>query len=68
MTIGFLGGKLCVEKCRADALQTSLCSPVAVVLQSNRSRLKALHGWQSESEATAGLLEPTPRWGILVIC
>lgn len=68
MTIGFLAGKLCVEKRWADAPQTSLCSPVAVLLKSNRSPVKALQGWQSESEATARVPEPTPWWGTAVIC
>lgn len=54
MTIGFLGGKLCVEKWRADVLQPLLCCPVAVLLRRNHSQVKALHGWQGELEATAG--------------
>lgn len=54
MTIGFLGGKLCVEKCLADVLQPLLCCPVAVLLRSNHSQVKALQGWQGEWEATAG--------------
>lgn len=53
MTIGFLGGKLCVDKCQADVLQPSLSCPVAVLL-SNHSQGKALQGWQGEWEATAG--------------
>lgn len=54
MTIGFLAGKLCVEKCWADVPQTLLCCPVAALLSSNHSQVKALQGWQGEWEATAG--------------
>lgn len=54
MTIVFLGGKLCVEKWRADVLQPLLCCPVAVLLRRNHSQVKALHAWQGELEATAG--------------
>ncbi|XP_068861116.1 class A basic helix-loop-helix protein 9-like [Aphelocoma coerulescens] len=43
---GFLGGKLCVKKWRADVPQPLLCCPVAVLLRSNHSQVKALQGWQ----------------------
>lgn len=41
MTIGFWGGKLCVEKLQADALQALLHSPVAVLLRSHCSKPRA---------------------------
>lgn len=63
MTIGFLGGKRSVETCQADAPQTSLCSPVARAAEEELQPRQGAPGLARQPEATARLLEPTPRQG-----
>lgn len=57
MRIGFLGGKLCVEKWWADVLQPLLCCPVAVLLRRNHSKSR---------HSTAGKVSWKPQLGLTV--